>query len=106
MKKVFFFVLAPLLLFADLMLYYSPYCPHSREVLDYLDQIHKTVPMKNVYENKTYKEELRKEGGKMQVPCLIIDGKPLYHSADIIQWLSQHQDRLQDSSPGHSIKSK
>lgn len=94
MKKLLFLLLAPVLLLADLMLYYSPYCPHSRQVLQYLDKIHKSVPMKNVYEDKAYKEELRKKGGLMQVPCLLIDGKPMYNADDIVQWMSQHQGQL------------
>jgi glutaredoxin len=28
-------------------------------------------------------------GGKRQVPCLFIDGKPLYESEDIIDYLAQ-----------------
>ncbi|MBS0652704.1 MAG: glutaredoxin [Verrucomicrobia bacterium] len=77
-----------------LVLYYSPYCGFSQKVLNYLRQIHKTVPMKNVINNPEAKEELRKYGGIMQVPCLFIDGKPLYDSDQIIQWLSQHQEDL------------
>lgn len=80
-----------------LVLYYSPYCPYSRKVLNYLDQTHKTIPMKNVYEDPKYKEELREQGGKMLVPCLIINGKPLYNADAIIQWLSEHQDLLSDT---------
>lgn len=30
-------------------------------------------------------------GGKTQVPCLVIDGKPLYESNDIIEWLKENQ---------------
>lgn len=77
-----------------LVLYYSSYCSYSQKVLHYLEQIHKTVPMKNVIDNVGAKEELRKYGGIMKVPCLLIDGKPLYESDRIIQWLSQHQDDL------------
>jgi glutaredoxin 3 len=77
-----------------LVLYYSPYCGFSQKVLNYLKQLHKTVPMKNVINNPEAKEELRKYGGIMQVPCLFIDGKPLYESDQIIQWLSQHQEDL------------
>ena len=29
-------------------------------------------------------------GGKFQAPCLFIDGKPLYESLDIIDWLKAH----------------
>ncbi|MBS0650209.1 MAG: glutathione S-transferase N-terminal domain-containing protein [Verrucomicrobia bacterium] len=77
-----------------LVFYYSPYCGYSQKVISYLKQIHKTVPMKNVINNREAKEELRKFGGIMQVPCLLIDGKPLYESDLIIQWLSEHQEDL------------
>ena len=33
---------------------------------------------------------LIEHGGKEQVPCLFIDGKPLYESLDIIAWLEEH----------------
>ncbi|MBE6736814.1 MAG: NrdH-redoxin, partial [Ruminococcaceae bacterium] len=29
-------------------------------------------------------------GGYEQVPCLFIDGKPMYESLDIIDWLKAH----------------
>ncbi|MBS4843870.1 MAG: glutathione S-transferase domain-containing protein, partial [Collinsella sp.] len=29
-------------------------------------------------------------GGKRQVPCLFIDGKPLYESSDIIAWVQEN----------------
>ncbi len=77
-----------------LVLYYSPSCGYSQKVVRYLKQIHKTVPMKNVINDREAKEELRKFGGIMQVPCLLIDGKPLYESDLIIQWLSEHQEDL------------
>ena len=31
--------------------------------------------------------ELIRVGGKQQVPCLFIDGKPMYESMDIVEWL-------------------
>ena len=33
----------------------------------------------------------------MQVPCLVIDGTALYESNAIIDWLSQHQDELDEA---------
>ena len=33
------------------------------------------------------RDELIAIGGKGQVPCLVIDGQPLYESDDIIQYL-------------------
>ena len=35
-------------------------------------------------------KELIQVGGKQQVPCLFIDGKPLYESLDIIRWLEEN----------------
>jgi glutaredoxin 3 len=77
-----------------LNLFYMSSCPHSVQVLNYLTQIQKQVPLTNVKNNPQAKEYLRTHGGEMQVPCLFINGKPLYHSDEIIQWLSQHQDML------------
>lgn len=77
-----------------LLLYYLPWCPYSQRVLDYLKQIHRTVPMKNLQSDPKSKDDLRKVGGKTQVPCLIINGKAMYESAAIIQWLSQNKSIL------------
>jgi len=78
----------------DLALYYSPYCPHCIKVLDYLHEIHKTVPLKDVASDIRLREELIKIGGKGQVPCLVIGSYPLYESDAIIQWLKAHQEEL------------
>lgn len=77
-----------------LNLFYTNYCPYSRKVLNYLYKIHKKVPLTDVQNNPQAKEYLRVKGGKMQVPCLFINGQPLYESDEIINWLSQHQDLL------------
>lgn len=34
--------------------------------------------------------ELLRRGGEDQVPCLFIDGEPMYESADIIAWLEEN----------------
>ncbi len=81
----------------NVTLYYTDYCPYSQKVLHYLKKIHKTVPMKNVESNPKNREELLKEGGRLQVPCLTVDGKAIYESDAIIKWLSEHQDCLEPS---------
>lgn len=83
---------------SDLQLYYSPYCYYSQKVLNYLKGIHKTVPLKDVMHDAGAKTELLRQGGKPQVPCLFIDGYPLYESDNIITWLSEHKECLEDSS--------
>ena len=72
-------------------LYYLPYCPYSQHVLVYLEQIGKTLNMKNLQKDPLAKEELQKIGGKMQVPCLIVDQTAIYDDQIIIQWISEHQ---------------
>ena len=81
----------------QLLLYYTPWCPSSQRVLDSLKRIHKTVPMKNIQNDTKGKEELKKAGGKLQVPCLIIDDKALYESEAIVLWLSNHKQLLDPS---------
>lgn len=77
-----------------LILYYSPLCPDARQVTDYLEKIHKSVPMRNVQDSAEARKELKEQGGRIEVPCLMIDGKPLYEPQPIIKWLSEHQDVL------------
>ena len=46
--------------------------------------------MKDTHENPAYRDELIKIGGKPQIPCLVIDGKALYESLDIIEWFKKN----------------
>lgn len=78
----------------ELTLYYTPWCPYSQKVLTYLQKIHKTLPMKDIQTDLAAKEFLKKEGGKSQVPCLFINGRALYESDTIIDWLSKHKEAL------------
>jgi len=78
----------------DLLLYYLPWCPYCRQVIDYLDRIGKTVPMENLQRNEEGREHLQKIGGKMQVPCLIVNDCALYDSAAIIRWFSENRQLL------------
>lgn len=87
-----------------LILYCSPYCPYSQKVLKYLKKIHKQVPIKNVAGDLQAKAEFKKLGGKMQVPCLVIDGRAMYESNEIISWLSQHQDELEPANQTTACK--
>ncbi len=48
------------------------------------------IQMKNILDHPKYRQELLEIGGKTQVPCLIIDGKALYESDDIIQWMKNN----------------
>lgn len=82
----------------ELELYYSPYCYYSHKVLNFLKNIHKMIPLKDVIHDANAKAELKEKGGKLQVPCLFINGHPLYESDHIILWLTEHKDCLEDTS--------
>lgn len=77
------------------ILYYKPTCAYSNKVLGFLKEQGMEIPLKNVEEDPKSREELLHLGGKSQTPCLFIDGKPLYESADIIDWLKDKKDLLQ-----------
>lgn len=49
------------------------------------------ITLKNTSDSET-RDELISIGGKRQVPCLIIEGKALYESDDIIDYLKRTYD--------------
>lgn len=74
----------------DLVLYYYEECPYCQKVLRFLKDSQISVTLKNTRTDSKAREELMKIGGKSQVPCLVINGKPLYESVDIIAWLKEN----------------
>lgn len=71
------------------MLFYKPTCPFCKKVLNYMDEHGIDLPLRDVSTDADAREELLRVGGKAQVPCLFIDGKPMYESGDIIDHLSE-----------------
>lgn len=74
----------------SLVLYYFPFCPFCIRVLNYLKKNQIDIELRNTRESREVEEELIKVGGKSQVPCLLIDGQPLYESNDIINWFESN----------------
>lgn len=72
-----------------LTLYHFNGCPYCQRVKDFLNKEGIEVPMKDIHEKPAYLAELIKIGGKSQVPCLVIDGRALYESSDIIEWFKK-----------------
>jgi len=65
-------------------------CPYCQRVLQVIrDHQISGIETRNIRENPVNKETLIQIGGKSQVPCLVIDGVPLYESNDIINWLKK-----------------
>ena len=74
----------------ELVLYINPRCPYCKKVTDYLASSGRTITIKNTQDIRV-REELINIGGKPQVPCLVIRGKALYESDEIIKWLKEHR---------------
>lgn len=78
--------------FSDCELYYKPTCPFCVKVIRFMEGagIADQIAMHNT-QDPAKAAELVKIGGKQQVPCLVIDGRAMYESDDIIAYL---QSRL------------
>lgn len=70
-------------------LYIMPTCPYCRKVLLYMSQHGIELPQRDITSDPAAREYLLNEGGKVQVPCLFINGKPMYESDDIIAYLGK-----------------
>ena len=70
----------------NLYMYVKPGCPYCMKVDRFLDEAGIEIEHRSVLEG-TNADDLRAIGGKVQSPCLIIDGKALYESDDIIAYL-------------------
>lgn len=75
-----------------LELYKRDTCPYCVRVMKAIDNmgIADKVEMKDIQTDPENLKQLIAVGGKQQVPCLFIDGKPLYESTDIIHWLQEN----------------
>ncbi len=72
--------------FDDMVLYYKPTCLFCQRVLSFMKDCGIEIALRDTAD-PAVRAELVRIGGKPQVPCLVIDGKPLYESADIIAYL-------------------
>ena len=75
-------------------LYFKPDCPFSLKVLNFFkDNNIIKYPSYNIEDATCGEQNARKleeVGGKVQVPCLVIDGKAMYESDDIIEYAKEN----------------
>lgn len=86
---------------SNLELYVKNGCPWCHKVLSFMEANDIELPLHNLDESEADREHLIEVGGKRQVPCLLIDGKPLYESSDIIDYLKEHvvEGEAQEAAP-------
>lgn len=72
-------------------LYYYDSCPYCQKVLRAMRKlgIENEIQLKNILVSNEAARTLVAVGGKRQVPCLFIDGVPMYESDDIVAWLTR-----------------
>ena len=71
-----------------LELFVGTTCPYCHMVQKEMEKMGRTdVEIHNIDTSEADMKRLKEVGGKEQVPCLFIDGSPLYESKDIVKWL-------------------
>ncbi|MCB0271547.1 MAG: glutathione S-transferase N-terminal domain-containing protein [Bdellovibrionales bacterium] len=75
-----------------MILYYFEACPFCQKVLKMIDElgISDRIDFRDTSEFPTFREELIKLNGRTQVPCLVVDGKPMLESDDIVIFLRKN----------------
>ena len=71
------------------LLYYEKSCPFCQKVLRFMEANHLTMDTRETTQPGN-QNDLVRIGGKKQVPCLVINGKPLYESDDIVAYLREN----------------
>lgn len=72
---------------SDYKLFVGTACPHCKKVENFMEENNIKIEIVNINEDREAMKELIQNGGKRQVPCLFHDGKYLYESNDIIEFL-------------------
>ena len=74
-----------------LELYKKDTCPYCQRVMKYINESGRSdIIYRDILQDPEAERTLVTVGGKKQVPCLFIDGTPMYESLDIIKWLEEH----------------
>ncbi len=74
----------------ELALYKYDACPYCQRVLRRLDALNLEIELRDTRTEPRWRQDLLLKTGRTQVPCLLIDGEPLFESADINAWLQEH----------------
>ncbi|MEJ2622317.1 MAG: glutathione S-transferase N-terminal domain-containing protein [Candidatus Thiodiazotropha sp.] len=74
-----------------LALYYFPLCPYCIKVNRIVRHLNLSIERRDAANDTTWRDDLRRNGGKLQTPCLRIQHQDhdewLYESEDIIRYL-------------------
>jgi glutaredoxin len=85
-----------------LELFHLNACPYCAKVREYLEQsgLKKHVAYHEVEEENGALARLESlNRGSHQVPCLVVDGRPLLESTAIIEFCEENFDRIAEARP-------
>lgn len=74
----------------EVKLYFSEFCPFCTEIVDYIRDKKLDIELMNATKDMELQKEIYSLGGKSQVPMLTIDGKAMYESRDIMDWIREN----------------
>ena len=74
----------------ELVLYKFDTCPYCVRVFRALDALGVAVAMEDVRIDPSARWALQQATGRTTVPCLFVDGEPLFESLDIVAWLEAY----------------
>jgi glutathione S-transferase len=81
----------------ELVLYKFDACPFCYGVQSWLDGRDIPVVYRDTREDPSARQELFEATSRTQVPCLFIDGQPLFESDAILEWLAETYETNSDS---------
>ena len=76
----------------ELVLYKYDACPYCRRVMQLIDKLglEDTIEYRDTRRDPKWRSDLIEQTGRTQVPCLFIDGKAMFESGDINNWLQSN----------------
>ncbi len=84
----------------QLVLYKYDTCPYCVRVIRIVEQLELKLEYRDTIRDRGVREELRSATGRGTVPCLFIDGQPLFESADIVAWLQAYSEQVPHAPRG------
>lgn len=78
----------------DLVLFKFDSCPYCRRVAMVINELQLDIPTRDTRQEFSAQDELYEKTGRTQVPCLFIDGQPMFESLDIINWLRDNASSI------------
>ena len=76
----------------ELVLYKYDACPFCRRVMRVVDELglEGVIEYRDTRKQPQWRSDLVQRTSQTQVPCLFVDGKAMFESADINRWLQKN----------------